>query len=130
MHRRLKSLSPMLWVVALALLVVQASDAHMHLCFDGQEPRSSLHMSSDRTAVCHEGDDYADGTHQDQDVDAIGAALAKKEAPIHVLGPLFVASFVLPIMPPQRGVPQEVTEQNPTPKLPYLFLPLLRGPPA
>lgn len=129
MRRRLQSLSPVLWVVALALLIVQTSDAHVHLCFDGQEPRSSLHVS-DSSAVCHKGEDYSDGTHQDQDVDAVGAALAKKEAPVDVLGPLFVASFVLLILPPERGVPQEVTEQNPSPKLPDLFLPLLRGPPV
>jgi hypothetical protein len=128
MHRRLKSLSPMLWVVALALLVVQTSDAHVHLCFDGQEPRSSLHVS-DRATLCHEGDDYADGTHQDQDVDVGGAALVKKEVPVDVPAPV-LANLVPLLLPPQCGVAQQVIEQNPSPKLPYLFLPLLRGPPA
>lgn len=126
MRRHLQSMTPLLWVVALALLAVRMADAHVHVCFDGQEPRSRIHVS-DPAPFCHE----SDGTHRDQDMDAQGAVLAKKSAGADTLGPLPVADLVLFLLPLQRGsTDHELTTQNPSPKLPELFLPLLRGPPV
>lgn len=121
-------MTSLLWVIAFALLVVRTTDAHVHLCFDGQEPRSSFHVS-DPAPLCHKND----GTHQDKDIDALGAALAKKSAGTDTLGPLPVVDAVLFLLPLQRGSTDHdltLTAQNPSPKLPELFLPLLRGPPA
>lgn len=127
MRRYIQSMTPLLWVIAFALLMVRTADAHVHLCFDGQEPRSSFHVS-DPEPVCHKDD----GTHQDRDVDALGAALVKKSAQADAVGPLPVIEVVLFLLPPQGGTDyeHELTTQNPAPKLPELFLPLLRGPPA
>ena len=127
MRRRLQSIAPVLWVIAFALLMVRTADAHVHLCLDGQGPRSSFHVS-DPEPFCHKDD----RSHQDQDVDAFGDALVKKSAQADAVGPLPVADVVLFLLPPQRGTDyeHELTTQNPAPKLPELFLPLLRGPPA
>jgi hypothetical protein len=119
-------MTPLLWVIAFALLIVRTADAHVHVCFDGQEPRSSFHVS-DPAPLCHKND----GTHQDQDFDALGDVLAKKSAGTDTLGPLPIADLVLFLLPLQRGsTDHELTTQNPSPKLPELFLPLLRGPPV
>lgn len=119
-------MTPLLWVIAFALLMVRTADAHVHQCFDGQEPRSSLHFA-DPAPFCHEND----GSHQDQDVDAVGAMLAKKDAQADTVGPLPVIDAILLLLPPpQRGVDRDLSTQDPAPKLPELFLPLLRGPPV
>ena len=126
MRRVVPSVSSLLWVVVFALLIVRTADAHMHLCFDGQEPRSSLHVL-DRMSGCHK----TDGSHQDQDVDALGAAAAKKSAEAEpLLGPPPFANVILLLLPPPRGMAYEPSIQNPSPKLPELFLPPLRGPPV
>lgn len=129
MSRRLPSVTPLLWVVAFALLVVRISDAHVHLCFDGQEAPRSLHVS-DRSALCHmpEG---SSGTHQDQDVDAVGAALAKKDSQAQSVDPLPIADIVLLLLaPPRSSVVRDAAPADLTVNRPYLNLPLLRGPPA
>lgn len=126
MRCHLQSMTPLLWVIAFALLCVRTADAHVHLCFDGQEPRSSLHVA-DRAPVCHKND----GTHLDQDIDALGAVMAKKSADIDTLGPLPIAAVVLFLLAlPQRDMDYDLTTQDPSPRLPELFLPLLRGPPV
>lgn len=119
-------MTPLLWVIAFALLIVRTADAHVHQCFDGQEPRISFHIS-DPAPFCHK----TDGTHQDQDIEALGAMLAKKDAQADVIGPLPVVELILILLaPPQRGADYDLTTQNPAPQLPELFLPLLRGPPV
>lgn len=118
-------MTSLLWVVAFALIIVRTADAHVHLCFDGQEPRSSLHVL-DRTLGCHKNG----GSHQDTDVDALGAAAAKKSAQAEPVAPVPFVNVVLLLLPPPRGMSYEPTIQNPSPRLPELFLPLLRGPPV
>lgn len=128
MFRKLRSMTPFLWVVALALLGVRTSDAHVHLCFDGQEPSASLHVS-DTTALCHVADDRS--THQDQDVDALGVVLAKKDSHDFAVAPLPIADIVLMLLaPPRSSVVREVTTDVLRANRPYWHLPLLRGPPA
>lgn len=118
-------MTPLLWVIAFALLIVRTADAHVHLCFDGQEPPSSVRMF-DYTPDY----DGTNSTRQDQDIDALGAVLVKKSSPAETLGPLPVAGMVLLIEPQQLDSESEFATQNPSPKLADLFLPLLRGPPA
>lgn len=129
MFRRLPSLTPFFWVVALALFVVRIGDAHLHFCFDGQEARSSLHVS-DSSALCHLPDG-SNGTHQDQDVDALGAALVKKDSQAQSVDPLPIADIVLMLLaPPRSSVVRDAAPAERTVNRPYLHLPLLRGPPA
>jgi hypothetical protein len=120
--------SGLLWVAVLALVIVRTADAHMHLCLDGDIQRTSVHVS-DTAGVCDSGDD-SQTEHQDQDVNVFGAALAKKSADADVVNLPAILPVVLALLPLQRAVvPHDVTD-DPAPKLPYLFLPLLRGPPV
>lgn len=57
----------MLWVLALAFLTVRASDTHLHLCFDGQEPPASVHLAD---ASVHNDEHHQAGEHHaDKDLD-------------------------------------------------------------
>lgn len=116
------------WTVAFALFAVQPSGAHIHLCFDGQEPARSYH-ASDVTGDHHGGGESRD-SHQDQDVSVVEPAAAKKSAQAGGLGPALIAALLTLLPPPDRSIARDVTTQNPEPKLPDLFLPLLRGPPV
>lgn len=128
MRRYFQSMSGLLWVAVFALLLVQTADAHVHLCFDGQGQRSSLHVA-DAEVACHQGSDSS-GTHQDQDIDALGAVVAKKSAQADTLDLPPILGLVLFVLSPQGGNDYETVIQNPPPKLPELFLPLQRGPPV
>ena len=123
-------MTPFMWVVALALLTVRIADAHVHMCFDGQEAPSSLHVS-DPTALCHLPNGSSGGTHQDQDIDAVGAVLAKKDSQAQSVDPLPIADIVLLLLaPPRGGVIPDAAPADLTVNRPYLRLPPLRGPPA
>lgn len=128
MRRYFQSWSSLLWVALLALVVVRAGDAHMHLCLDGQSQRSSVHVS-DSAGACH-ADDVSQTEHQDKDVNVFGAVLAKKSADADTLDVPAVLDIVLSLLPPESGIVHYAVTQDPAPKLPYLFLPLLRGPPV
>lgn len=128
MRRYFQSMSGLLWVALLALLIVRTSDAHVHLCLDGQSQRSSVHVA-DTAGTCHEADGGQD-EHQDQDVNVFGAALVKKSADTDALDLPPAIDVILSLLPPERGIVHEATTQDPAPSLPYLFLPLLRGPPV
>lgn len=117
---------PMLWIVAFALLAVRVSDAHLHLCFDGQEPRSSFHVSGH--AVHHAPTNHSD-EHVDADI-SLAATMAAKVAkidsddaavlPVSLQTPQF---FSLPaaVLPAFRaGI---------TPTIRGFLRPPLRGPP-
>jgi hypothetical protein len=121
----MQSIAPILWVVACALLAVRASDAHLHLCFDGQEPRSSLHVSGH---AVHHAPEHSD-EHVDADI-SLTATMAAKVAkidsddvgapPAYVPTPLLV-SFQAAALPIYRsGI---------TPTLRAFLRPPLRGPP-
>lgn len=125
MSRDVQSMNPLLWVIIFAFVMVRTADAHLHLCFDGQEPRSSVRVF-DHAPVPDEND----STRRDQDTDALGAVVAKKIAEAEMLGLPQAAKVVLFLVPPQFSIESEGSTQNPSPKLADLFLPLLRGPPA
>ena len=130
MLRFAKRLTPLLWVVALALVGVRTSGAHLHLCFDGQEPHSSLHVA-DSEATCHDAG-APQSAHQDQDVDvdALGAVLAKKDVHTDSVYPVAFAAIVFSLSPLPVGVVDVLTAPSLAPKKPYLFLPPMRGPPV
>ena len=124
-------MKPLLWVLALGLVVVRIADAHVHWCFDGQEPRSSLHVS-DAGAVCHTQQE-PEGSTQGEDVDiaAVGAALAKTDSQGQTLAPIPVADVVFAFSPPPaNGAARPSSSEAPAVKRPYLHRPRLRGPPV
>lgn len=125
MTRDLQSMTPLLWVILFAFVLMRTADAHLHLCFDGQESRSSVRVF-DHAPVS----DTNDRSRRDQDLDALGAVAVKKIAQAELLGPPRASKVVLFLMPPQHSTESEGSVQNPAPKLADLFLPLLRGPPA
>ncbi len=128
MSRYVQSLRALLWIIAVALVVVRAGDAHMHLCFDGQEPPRSLHVGE--VQLDHHEGEHTEAAHQDVDVDALDTALAKKVADANDVLPLLLAATVIDIVAIERYAPERRERQNPSPSLPYLFLPQLRGPPV
>lgn len=60
--------------LCIALLAVRVGGAHLHLCLDGQEPASAVHVGGD--SLAH---DQAESgpAHQDYDVDLISNPLGK-----------------------------------------------------
>lgn len=128
MRRYFQRWSGLLWVALLALVMVRTADAHMHLCLDGEVPRSSVHVA-DAVGVCDAADE-SQAEHQDEDVSVFGAVLAKKSADADVLELPTTVDVVLSLLPLERGVVRYVVTDDPEPRLPYLFLPLLRGPPV
>jgi hypothetical protein len=109
------------------LLLLQVSGAHVHLCFDGQEPPVSLHLL-DSGAEHFPGLAYSQ--HQDEELDNGLASLSKKSAADFDSPPipspavfLFAASashFLLKIRWDDSPVPHSATR----------LLPPLRGPPT
>lgn len=115
-----------LWVLAIALMAVRISGAHVHLCSDGQEAAASLHLLD--SAPHHAGDeDIAD--HQDRDLKISDAAIFKKNDTGSDLMPLLVSLIFLLVLPHIRVfIPAASSILLPTgPRL--YFTPPMRGPP-
>jgi len=123
-----KTFSPMLWVIAFVLLIVRTGDAHLHLCFDGQEAPQTLHVVDD--VANHHNGGAGQSTHTDTDVDAVDVGMTKKVSHTGDAVPLRLASLILFLLPPGRRIGTLAAVQDPPPRHPYLFLPQLRGPPA
>ena len=123
--RRLRSMTSLLWVVALALLVVRTSDAHMHLCLDPQDQGSSLHVA-DVGPGCDVG---ASATHPDRDVKAVDTALAKKNADQGDEPVLLPVAFSWRLPAPRKITLPPPAAQAVLAPQPLHFLPPLRGPP-
>ena len=118
--------------IALALIVVRTGEAHLHLCLEGGETSSAFHATDLGTLCADDVDRSASAPHSDQDIDlgTFSGTLAKSDLDV----PFFAALppfDLLALMPPERsrGELLEVP-RDPQPKLPYLFLPLFRGPPV
>jgi hypothetical protein len=108
--------------------MARVSGTHFHLCFDGNEPRSSLHLVEDGDADLHFG---ANSPHEDLDISLVGNLLVKQDtigvdllpmlvAAAIVLGLLRLASTSVPYPRPRVLVRTPVFELRPPP----------RGPPA
>jgi hypothetical protein len=133
MRYRVQALKPVLWLVAIALVGVQVSGAHLHVCLDGHEPLTSLHVADGSYCEGEHDGTAADKTgtpHQDQDVDALGSVLAKKNtAHDHVF--TLAAAYVLSVLLPRTETRFAPTKSDP-PRFddPSFLLPPLRGPPV
>jgi hypothetical protein len=99
----------------------------MHLCFDGQESPRTLHVADEPGSHSHDGEPE----HVDADVSAMDTAVAKKStASDDDALPTRLSAAVWLLLPPDVRVEVAPLIQNPLPALPYLFLPLSRGPPV
>lgn len=127
----------LLAIICLAVLWARSGGAHLHLCFDGSEPPSSLHLSvgahhaDDHSGLhSHHGEHDAGQAHSDLDVPLADSPLAKPGKLVQDL-PLFllaaVALFAFLGSPRQ---PRGVREPPTLPAWAVLHLvPPLRGPP-
>lgn len=115
------------WLVLIAFLATRLVDVHLHLCFDGQEPPSAVHMAD---GSHHDDAHHVDTEHADRDVQMFDAVLLKKLAdPSDTLFPLFAAALLLALLPPRA--PRIPPGADPPVVLRSLLLlrPPLRGPP-
>lgn len=126
MNRLHKSTPHWLLIVLLAVLVTRLGGAHLHLCFDGQEPPATLHTGDTAEHNHH----HLDEQHSDQDVDVLGAVLMKKSsgsADMPVL--LAVCLVLLLLLPRVLGRWPSAAFYRISPHQPLRLRPPLRGPP-
>ena len=107
-------------LVLLALIGVRTSDAHLHMCLDGQEAPVTVHVAD---ASLHHDADHEGQEHDDRDVDPVDAALLKAEADVDLLV-YAVTSFVIAFSP------LAVHEPSAELALPNLTSPLYLRPPS
>jgi hypothetical protein len=95
-----------IWLVIAAVFVGRWEGAHLHLCFDGNEPPAAMHMADGAT---HDDAHHLDTVHVDHDVDMFGATLLKKvsggvDMPLNVSASIL---FLLPVVNdrPSRPAP-------------------------
>jgi hypothetical protein len=115
------------WLALIAFLATRLVDVHLHLCFDGQEPASAVHMAD---GAVHDDAHHIDKEHADRDVDMFDAILLKKLAdPSDTLLAAFVAILLLSVLPSRsHRVPLGADPPIVLRSL-LLLRPPLRGPP-
>lgn len=128
----------MLALACLTLLFMQMGGAHLHLCFDGQEPPTSLHLSSGDHHADHHGGHHSDHhadphdghePHNDLDLPLSSDALTKP-GKLHVDVPLLLlAALWLGLLLFARRHERTRDPAQSHASSPQLQLPPLRGPP-
>ena len=124
---------PRAWLLALAcltLLFMQMGGAHLHLCFDGNEPPASVHLTDGDHHADHHGGHHATGeVHSDLDVPLANDVLTKP-AKLSLDLPLLLLTLLwLGVLGTIR---QDERPRDPPQTFatsPQLHLPPLRGPP-
>lgn len=115
-----------LWLLALVLVVARMGDAHLHLCFDGQEAPATVHVSEGAT---HHDAATDSQDHNDKDVDAYGEVVAKKSGDTDSWA-LAAVFLLLLLLPQARALLQAAAQTPPSAfRLPLFFRPPLRAPP-
>lgn len=129
MWRRLRFNPLLLWTVVLAVLAVRMSDTHLHLCFDGQEPPTSVHFAD---ASVHHDEEHDDGsTHADKDINPFIGTIVKSDDDTQPLFAVIVSTLLtIDLLPPDHGVPPLDRETPLATDPPFYLRPPLRGPPA
>ena len=114
-------------LLCVVLLVVRVGGAHLHLCFDGNEPPVSFHPADDWD---HHADAGVSTSHEDTDVALSAASIAKSgkqtlDLPLLALLPLLMWL----LLPTARQVffTNALRLQR---TLAFHLRPPLRGPPA
>lgn len=118
------------WLVAiicLAVLGVRIGGVHLHLCFDGNEPPSAVHVLD---GVHHS--DGSDSSHEDEDVAGAADVGAKAEHSAGLLLIGLLATFAVLFLIPTIPICKKWHINRVTPNLTAFFFlhPPLRGPPA
>ena len=119
------------WATCFAVLFAAQSHAHLHYCFDGQEPPVSVHLADGIDAGHeHEGHGDDDGDHDDRDVELNRAdqALAK----VFKFVPPDLSShsgWSMIVAAPRASILVDWLGQAHSPDPPYAR-PQVRGPPA
>jgi hypothetical protein len=129
MWRRLRVNPLLLWTVVLAVLAARLTDTHLHLCFDGQEAPTSVHLAD---ASVHHDEDHDGGTgHADKDVDPFVGTLVKSDDDSQPLFAFIVSTLLtIDLLPPDHAVPALDPETPLATSPPFYLRPPLRGPPV
>lgn len=109
------------------LLLLRIGGAHLHLCFDGQEPPVTAHLLDGGVEHLHGSTTHE---HQDENIDDGSASLVKKSTVDVDLLPLLFAALVLWIVLPRPGMPRFRGNLLPAFHVSSHLRPPLRGPPA
>lgn len=126
MRRFSYSVRTLLWTIALAVFATQASGAHLHLCFDGQEPPTTVHFADASVHPDH-GDNEQ---HADKDLNPLVGLFKKSGTSDADLAlPACVVGSVL-LLPPPRSTPPAAYRLPIVAGRPLHLRPPLRGPPA
>lgn len=124
---RRSPIARLLWLLAIALLLVRVGEAHLHLCLDGQQ-RQPVAMHVEDTPT-HTGLDASADGHNDVDVDLSVSPWVKKigmdELPIIVFASVLLA-LLLPI---SRSTSRPAQFLVPDLAAAFSLRPPLRGPP-
>ena len=108
------------------LLLLQVGGAHLHLCFDGQEPPATLHLVD---SGLEHSPGLASLQHQDEEVDIGLASLLKKSLSALDIPPVAYAAFVRPLESRSQLVLRSGHGRGPSFIDVTRLLPPLRGPP-
>lgn len=125
---RSRSARFLLWAVVLAVLTVRASDTHLHLCFDGQEPPATVHVAD---ASVHDDEAHDGENHADKDFDPFVGLLLKHGSTDSDLEPPACVLAAVLLLPPVSNTVPIASDSLPADLGPSFHLrPPLRGPPA
>ena len=129
MWRRLRFNPFLLWTVVMAVLTVRLADTHLHLCFDGQEASTTVHLAD---ASVHHDDEHQDcQAHADKDINPFIGTLVKSDDDAQPLFAFIVGTLLtIELLPPDRAVPAFNRETPLAADPPFYLRPPLRGPPA
>jgi hypothetical protein len=108
-------------------LLLQICGAHLHLCFDGQEPPVTLHLLDSGAEHVDVG---ASAPHHDENVAAESSALRKTFALDLGILPALLALFTLGSLRPRLILPLARRRGALIFRSIFDLLPPLRGPPA
>ena len=114
-------------LLCVALLVVRVGGAHLHLCFDGNEPPVSFHPVEDSD---HHDEAGLSASHDDTDVALSAASIAKSGKQILDLSLLALLPFLMCLLLPQMRQLFFTSAPRLLPTLAFHLRPPLRGPPA
>jgi len=119
-------LTTWIWLIIAALVFGRVEGAHLHLCFDGQEPPAAVHIAD---SADHDDAHHRDTEHVDQDVELLDATLVKKSDSHADLQVAFVPSLSL-LLPVAQATSSRPTILTHPPPRRFLYLdPPPRGPP-
>lgn len=86
----------LVWALCVAIFAIRVSGAHLHLCFDGQQPQASVQSGQPGVDVLHQDE-------RDTDISVDGDALVKSLDNALAQPTLLVAAILLSILSTLRG---------------------------